>query len=373
MSLRKNLVNIVLGSALALSVAGGVVGCGSSGSHDAAPPSQTYNPPQPPPPPPPPPPPQQCGIYNPGMDEGMNMGSWWSTDYSMAQLDGTFDRMCSLGVESISLLATQYQDNIRSTTIYPISQKTPADSGLETAIAKAKSRGFKTMLKPHVDPLSGWRGDISFTNEADWAAWFASYNNFIMHYAQIAEDNGVDVFVIGTELKGTSQRPEWNQIIDNIRSVYHGKIVYGANHDEYKSVPFWDKVDYVGIDFYFSLTNTLDPAPAELDAAFQPIVADLQQFSQEKGKKILITEFGYQSFDGTNMTPWWAPTATPDQQEQADCFGAFLRALFNKEFIAGMYIWNTHWDMRDMDGFGIINKTAEGVVNEYYHRMDPQQ
>lgn len=355
MNFKKNLANIIAGSALALSVACGVAGCGSSSGQDTLVPSV----------------PQKIDIIkNKNMQEGEQVPSWWHSDYLMPALDNTLDKMVDLGVESVSFLATQYQDNTHSTAIYPILQKTPEDSGIEMAIAKAKSRGMRTVLDPHVDPLSGWRTDITFSSEAEWAAWFASYNTFIMHYAEIAERNHVDLFVIGTELKGTSQRPEWNQIIENVRSVYHGKIVYGANHDEYKNVPFWDKMDYIGVDAYFSLTNSIDPTPEELDAAFQPIVNDLQQFSQQKGKKIMITEIGYQSYDGTNMNPSWAPTSTPDQQEQADCYDAAFRAFFNKDFIAGMYFWNTHWDMRDMDGFGFVNKQAESIVDDWYHRAD---
>ena len=358
MNYKKNIVNIIAGSALALSLAYGTVGCGSSsgGNSEISAPEQTPIPP--------------IIIKNKNMQEGVQITSWWHNDYIMPALDNTLDKMLNLGVESVSFLATQYQDNTNSTAIYPINQKTPQDSGLETAIAKAKSRGMKTVLKPHVDPLSGWRTDITFSSEADWAAWFANYNTFIMHYAQMAEDNGVDLFVVGTELKGTSQRQEWNQIIDNIRSVYSGKIVYAANHDEYRNVPFWDKVDYIGVDAYFELTNSLDPTPAELDAAFQPIASELQQFSQQKSKKVIFTEIGYQSYDGTNVTPWWAPTSTPDQQEQADCYDAAFRAFFNKDWVEGMYFWDTHWNMADLDGFGFVNKQAESVVDDWYHKSD---
>lgn len=359
MGMKKSMTKIIACSALALSLSYGATGCGSGNAGGSDYTNQAPNPP-----------PGPGTIRNPNMQEGIQITSWWYNDYLMAQLDNTLDKMLGLGVESISILATYYQDSTSSTTIYPKAQKTPLDDGLETIIAKTKSRGMRTVLKPHIDPLSGWRGDISFSNEADWAAWFTSYNDFIMHYAQIAEDNGVDMFVIGTELKGTSQRPEWSWIIDNVRSVYHGKIVYAADHSEYQDVPFWDKLDYIGVNAYFELTNSLDPAPEDLDAAFQAISAEMQQFSQQKGKKIMITEIGYQSYDGTNMTPWWAPTSTPDQQEQADCYAAAFRAFFNKDFIAGMYFWDTHWNMADLDGFGFVGKEAEAKVNEWYHKAD---
>lgn len=312
-------------------------------------------------------------IRNDLMHEGLHLTSWWNNDYLQDSLDTTLDKFQSLGADSISVLSTYYQDTESSTSIYAKSPKTPLDSGIEHALAKIKSRGMRTIFKPHVDPNSGWRGNITFTNEADWQAWFSSYKNFIMNYAQIAEDRGVDLFVIGTELKGTSQRPEWSSIIDNIKSVYGGKITYAANHDEYLSVPFWDKLDCIGVDAYFKLTGKMDPTPDELDAAFQAVAGQLQQFSQQKGKKIMLTEIGYQSHDGTNMTPWEAPASVPDQKEQADCYEAALKAFFNKDFIAGMYFWDTHWNMADLDGFAFIGKQAEAAVKKWYHDADAKQ
>ncbi len=361
----KNLSKYVCAGALALNLAfAPACGGGSAGSDSGK--SQTqedYDPLELPPPP-------EDPIKNLNMHEGINLTSWWYNDYLNSNIGNTLDKLCSLGVESISLLTTWYQETPTSTEIYSDATKTPLDSGLEDVIADVKSRGLRTVLKPHVDPLSGWRGQISFDNEADWAAWFENYNNFIMHYAEIAEANGVDVLVIGTELSGTEQRPEWNDIIDNVRDVYSGEIVYGANWDSYQDVPFWEKVDYIGVDAYFPLTSSFDPTPEQLETAVQGVAQELKDFSELNGKQIMITEVGYQSYDGSNITPWEASTRDVDEQEQADCYNAMLEAFFNQDWCAGIYFWDTHWDMRDLDGFGFIGKTAEQEVNDFYHKMD---
>lgn len=93
-------------------------------------------------------------------------------------------------------------------------------------ISKAHSLGLKVMLKPHVDLNNDpgpnhWWGNIGegFT-EDDWAAWFASYRDFITHYATLAQDNGVEQFCAGTELVGTSGREtDWRQVITNVRGI----------------------------------------------------------------------------------------------------------------------------------------------------------
>jgi len=307
------------------------------------------------------------------MHEGVNLTSWWYNDYSRSQVSYTLEYLHDLGVESVSILTTQYQDSTSPTSIYSNLLKTPMDSGIEQAVQKAKSLGMRTVLKPHIDPDDGsWRGYINFgADEAAWTSWFNNYRNFILHYAQLAEDNQIDMFIIGTELAGTTHRSEWEQIIDDIRAVFSGEITYAADNDNYYNITWWDKLDYIGVDAYFPLTSSYDPTLSELVDEWNMIAQDLEAFSQVWNKKIIITEVGYQSYDGANITPWWATTSVYDEQEQADCYEAFFSALFNKDFIAGIYPWMCyHNPWQDVNGFDFAAKEAESVVDNYYHLMD---
>src|SRR5512143_2464028 len=90
----------------------------------------------------------------------------------------------------VSILATGYQDTIHTTSITFTGPETPADASVERVIRRAHDLGLKVMLKPHVDLANDsahYRGEIGpeFT-AADWAAWFASYRPFIVHYAEMA-------------------------------------------------------------------------------------------------------------------------------------------------------------------------------------------
>jgi hypothetical protein len=52
----------------------------------------------------------------------------------------------------------------------------------------------------------------------------------------------------------TEREDEWRALISNIRKVYSGKLIYAANfHEEYEHVKFWDALDYIGVQAYFSL------------------------------------------------------------------------------------------------------------------------
>ncbi|MEE9525777.1 MAG: hypothetical protein V3V78_04200 [Candidatus Woesearchaeota archaeon] len=310
-------------------------------------------------------------MKNPMQHEGVNITSWWWNDYFY--IEDTLETLKGLGVEHVSFLTTQYQGTVDSTDISALASKTPSDNALKYAIGKAKEMGFKVTLKPHVDVIDGsYRGDITFSNEADWADWFASYDDFITHYAGLAEDTGVDMLVIGTELDGTSHRSEWkDQIIPSIESEYDGKKTYAASDDDYQSIAWWDDVDYIGVTLYRSLTATNDPTPAELDAEFVNIRSELEAFAQAEGQQIMISEVGFQSYDGTNTSPWWAPTTDVDELEQEMCYEAMYKALHNNPDIRGIYLWMSYHDpSQDVDGFDFIGKPAELTVNFYNHLED---
>jgi hypothetical protein len=345
-----------LGNLAAIVAAGSLIGCGSETEGGSSPGK------------PKPPKPVVDIIKNKNMHEGIQLTSWYQGDYSSPSLDVTLDRLQNLGVESISVLATWYQDTINSTSIYAKSPKTPLDSDVMTALGKIKSRGMRAVLKPHVDPNTGWRGDINFSSDADWAKWFGDYNTFITHYADIADKKGADLFVIGTELCKTVNRPEWQAVIENVRQIYGKEVVYASNWDSYFNVPFWNRLDFIGVDGYFPLTAKYDPSQDELNNAWLAHAQTLKNFSEANGKKIILTELGYQNRNGANISPWWAPTSSKDDQEQAMCYEAAFNALFNKEFIAGIYFWDTHWNTADYDGFAFLGKQAETVVNDWYHR-----
>ena len=104
------------------------------------------------------------------------------------------------------------------------------------------------------------------SSEADWTRLEASYTKFILTYAKLAQETKVDILCIGTELERfVMSRPDyWCGLIERIRKIYNGKLTYAANWDEYKRTPFWDMLDYIGIDAYFPLSEKrMDSVEAE--------------------------------------------------------------------------------------------------------------
>ncbi|MEW5958929.1 MAG: hypothetical protein AB1801_14450, partial [Chloroflexota bacterium] len=308
--------------------------------------------------------------------KGITYTSNWSGGYSHPDSALALPHVKATGANWISLIVTRYQDDISSTTIYA-TPGTETDTGLIDAITQAHNLGLKVMLKPHLDLANDpthWRAEIGqgFT-EAQWAAWFASYQAFITHYAHLAQDHAVDQFCIGVELSTPQSRDSnWRTVIASVRSHYSGPITYAANWDA-TDLTWWDAVDYIGVDaYYYPLTNKKDPTVAELKLAWQPYVTSLAALASTWNKSILFTEIGYHSQDGIDQCPYWCwqPYGTIDLQEQADHYQALFEAVYNQPWFAGIF-WFV-WYPSPFDGgscdssFSPHDKPAEDVLRTWY-------
>jgi hypothetical protein len=211
-------------------------------------------------------------------------------------------------------------------------------------IKKAHKLGLKIMLKPHLDILNSeegyWRADIGFYDEPSWEEWFREYAGFILHYAKIAEKYDVEIFCVGTELSFTTQKTYfWEQVINEIRNTYKGKLTYAANWDNYSSVGFWHKLDYIGIDAYFPLTYKRDPSLEDIKDGWRKWVCEIDIWYAKVGKPIIFTEIGYSSSRNAPSEPWKDGYGNADVNMQAKCYTAFFDIVWKQPWLAGVYWW----------------------------------
>ncbi len=302
---------------------------------------------------------------------GVNFTSYNEVDLALKESDAMLEYLKTINVGHVCMIVTWYQETLESMTMTPDPQggRTPRDEALGHAINKAHSLGLKVMLKPHVDIQSGeFRGDIPGEEE-----WFKNYEDFILKYAKFAAKFNVELFCIGTELSGTPTKwePQWRKVIKDVRGVYKGPITYAANWDEYKYVPFWNDLDYMGIDAYFPLTNKNDPTKEELIQAWEREAKQIEEFLKKKGinKPVIFTEAGYASADGANKRPWEVTSKSEDQREQADCLDALMAVMSNRVWFSGLYVWNVFPQEVDSPlGFPIKGKLAEKVLAGWYSK-----
>ena len=258
-----------------------------------------------------------------------------------------------------------------------------SDAGIAYTTRLARSRGIRTLLKPHlwVRGPSAWPGDINMSNAGDWDAWFTDYAAFILHYAALAEVEHLDGLCIGTELQHATEpahEKAWRNLIKQVRGVYHGPLTYAANWSgEYEQIRFWDALDYVGIQAYFPLSTQARPPLDSLLRGWQPHLQKLARWQQKINKPVVFTEVGYKTTPDAAAKPWeWperlAAVAPADEATQARCYEALFRACWGLPWLKGMFIWKWYPSLQ-ADGparrhadFTPQHKPAEAVLARWY-------
>src|ERR1700692_3620030 len=104
------------------------------------------------------------------------------------------------------------------------------DDVLRAAIRDAHALGLAVMIKPHVWVPQSWAGAVAMRSEDDWQRWFAGYRRALVGIARIAADEHAEALAIGTELAGTTERPERRDLIAAARAAFHGTLVYVAHN-----------------------------------------------------------------------------------------------------------------------------------------------
>lgn len=281
-----------------------------------------------------------------------------------------------LGRDAIDILIDCEYEPIAGKTGPPI-----GDDELINTIQNLHNVGLRVVLKPHFlliskleDNFSG--PDLGYRwDDESWRAWFENYTIFITHYAQIAEDHQVDIFVIGNEMEYATHREEdWRRVIAAVRSVYTGPITYAANTWDFEAlnVGFWDDLDFIGTNAYNYFYQPINDVSIDgMRAAWEPALQQLEALSEQYGKPVLFTEFGATSKEGQTRgiaRDWIA--APYDGQAQADYYTAFFEAIQGRSWVKGVILWDV--DTQPLQGgphdlaYTFIAKPAEAVVRQFF-------
>ncbi|MEL6812019.1 MAG: glycoside hydrolase TIM-barrel-like domain-containing protein [Bacteroidota bacterium] len=235
---------------------------------------------------------------------------------------------------------------------------------------------IKVMLKPQIWI---WRGEftgyLKMKTEEDWKTLEASYRKFILNYAGLAKEMDVAVFCIGTELEQfIVHRPEyWKQLISEIKQIYTGKLTYAANWDEYKRVPFWKELDYIGVDAYFPVSESQTPGIEEAQLGWQRWKEEMKSVSNTAQRPILFTEYGYRSVDFAGKEPWKSDINMTEVnlEAQSNLTQALFTELYKEDWFAGGFIWK--WFINheksggsDNNQFTPQNKPVEALIREHF-------
>lgn len=254
--------------------------------------------------------------------------------------------------------------------------------GVTKTVQLAHSAGLKTMLKPQIYIPGGWTGSLEFQSDNQWIEWETGYTNYVLHFAKIAADNNVGLFCIGTEFnKAIQKRPNfWIELIQKVKAIYPGKLVYSANWDDWEHVPFWQHLDYIGLGGYFPLVQTHTPTPESLQKAWKPIRDRLCQFSTAQKRPVLFTEYGYLSVDSCSWRNWELEqkikSRNINQQAQANCLDALHDVFQPEPWWAGGFLWKWFPNGEGHEGYPERDytpqlKMGELVLKKWFANPEP--
>ena len=246
--------------------------------------------------------------------------------------------------------------------------------GVAACIAMAHHAGMKVMVKPQIWMHDHFTGDIQFRDEAQWKEFEENYTAYIFSLLHISDSMKADMFCLGTELDSFVKiRPQyWEHLIDTVRSIYSGKLTYAENWDCYHDFPFWQKLDYIGINAYFPLSDEATPTAESLKNGWKKYCEPMQELSVKTGRQILFTEFGYRSIDYCARQPWNAYDSSPKNYEaQRNAYESLFSTCWNESWFAGGFSWKwfderTEPDVSFETDYTPQGKPAASVLRNWY-------
>ncbi|TWO33333.1 glycoside hydrolase [Seonamhaeicola sediminis] len=251
--------------------------------------------------------------------------------------------------------------------------------GVKQYIAELRKQNIKIMLKPQIWV---WRGEftgyIKMNSDDDWKTLEASYLKYILDYAQLAKELKVEIFCIGTELDTfIDTRPNyWFDLIKEVKKIYNGNITYAANWDEFKRIPFWSELDFIGIDAYFPVSKNQTPSVKDCLEGWQNHLPEIINNQKMFKKPILFTEFGYRSVDFAGKEPWKSDRDMNqvNLEAQINTTKALFETFWKKEWFAGGFLWKWYHNHEEAGGlnnsrFTPQNKPVEEIIKLHYSKL----
>jgi len=115
---------------------------------------------------------------------------------------GSLRELRRLGADSIAIMPFGFQRTPTDTAIVWTGNGgqwiAETDERMRAVTRQGHQLGMSPMMKPHLwlRPPE-WPGSIDHNTDREWAEWFTSYRDFILHYARLSEELKIESLSIG--------------------------------------------------------------------------------------------------------------------------------------------------------------------------------
>ncbi len=247
-----------------------------------------------------------------------------------------------------------------------------------------------------------------------WQVWFERYRNFILTFADKAQQDGASGLVLGGEwvspaLPGgklpdgspsgvpADAEKRWREIISEVRERYTGTLFWAlpSSKDGINPPPFIEDLDQVYLLWSLPLTEQLDASPQELqDAAGQYLDSEVFLMDISLGMPITIA-VAYPAADGSLqdciavvenndenscynpkfLEPPYQdnPTVILDLEEQLSAYQALLYAINDRDWIDGLVSRGFYPPVELQDKSSSIHgKPSQTILGDWYRQFLPE-
>jgi len=245
------------------------------------------------------------------------------------------------------------------------------------------------------------------------AEFYETYTEQAVHFGQLAEEEGVALYSLGTETWGifrTRPTDDWpndfaeelRSMVAAVRAVYSAPLTYDMHYTVLDQPEFqgpgsyhlWEdlELDVIGLSAYFPLVDSLptrvmsvEELEESWEAIFQDYLIPLQ--AANPNRPIYFAEFGYVDSVQSPYEPWFdefkrrifddADGNGLDDGEETQ--SNIYQALFNvmdrhPGMLDGTFLWgmmmadDDQWavSFAQMREFSVRNKLSEDVVRSHY-------
>jgi len=378
----------------------------------------------------------------------MHIGGNWGLNWEETNTlqDGYFEYLKSLNVDWVGIsVGLHYQDSMDSTVerVYSgVEIPTFTDEFLKDMIHKFHQNGICVYLTMALEspeaqaaahpviryqlgeprPVWGaeeviaefWPWDIDHPDHERFVAEFwESYTDQAVHFGQLAEQEGVALFSLGTETEGlfrTRPNDDWpndfsselRAMVASVREVYSGALTYDmlphalSENDPFRpgSKYLWEDLDLdvIGLSAYFQLADSLptnvmsvEALEERWEAIFQEYLIPLRDANPDR--PVFFTEFGYVDSVGAPNQPNMdeiscrvfsdadANGLDDGEETQANIYQALFNIMDKHNGVVnGIFTWdtfmadnelwaNTYAQLRE---WSVRDKLAEDIVRSNY-------
>lgn len=254
-------------------------------------------------------------------------------DAQRAEYGGFLDHAAHLGATDLELVVQWSALDAAAVELSPSPGLTVDDDFLGWLMDQARARKLRVLVTPVIELEQVSAGaDRRALAPSDPARWFWSYHRFLLHYARIAEAHKAVCLAVGADLPLALAKDEhWGPLISDVRKAYKGKLTYVARAEHFEQVPFWNRMDFVGLSGVGDLLA--DPAKDKARAARAAELGKrLRSWVAEHATPYLLSSVRADFARATVHEP--ALLAT----KQLEAVRAFYQVLNADKALAGVYL-----------------------------------